>query len=170
MPPQRAKLKESADRAAIEAKGCGAVAATWCRTGAPAGMEEDFDLSGVFPQEERSCRNGDDTDDPDDLETDHSAFVNYEGFDEDTDAVSEVHSFWKKGYLKRFETLEETRKYLGRDPILSRFGCITKTKDGRTKKRIILDLKQSRVTKCTKKAWRTTVSYTHLTLPTKRIV
>ena len=60
--------------------------------------------------------------------------------------------FEKKGYLKSFATLDECEKYLGRKPVLSRFGCIKRVKNGRTKRRIILDLKQSHVTKCTKKS------------------
>ena len=68
--------------------------------------------------------------------------------------LSQQSSYATAGYLKKFNTLEEVKKYLGADPVLSRFGCIVRIKDGRTKKRIILDLKQSKVTSGTRKRWR----------------
>ena len=68
--------------------------------------------------------------------------------------MAAVEGYAKAGYLKVFENLDEVRRYLGGNPTLSRFGCIVRTKDGRTKKRIILDFKQSKVTSGTRRRWR----------------
>ena len=128
----------------------GAHVASWCTIGAPAGIKEQFNLEGVFPPAEDESNE----EEPDTLFCDPDSFTNYEGFDDDDEAVAEVVSFERKGYLKGFGDLDELRQYLHAEPVLSRFGCIVKTKDGRTKKRIILDLKQSSVTGVSKKRWR----------------
>jgi len=44
--------------------------------------------------------------------------------------------------------------YLGETPHLSRFGVVTKVRQGKTKHRVILDVKQSRVKECTAKVHR----------------
>ena len=43
---------------------------------------------------------------------------------------------------------------MGGEPVLSRFAVLTRSKNGRTKRRLILDLKQSGVTACTQQAYR----------------
>ena len=135
---------------AVKAGDIGANTARWCKTGAPAGIEEDFELEGIFP-----VADPEDIENPDELECDPETFTNYDGFDDDQEAVEEILKFKDKQYLKEFDSLADLKTYFnGKDPILSRFGCITRTKNGRLKKRIILDLKQSNITKCTKRKWR----------------
>jgi hypothetical protein len=56
-----------------------------------------------------------------------------------------VKAFADKNFLRRFDSLEECRRFLGGDPILSKLAMITKTKNGRLKRRLVLDSKRSRV-------------------------
>ena len=75
---------------------------------------------------------------------------------EDEEAVEELYSFVRREppMLKVFDNLEECTEYLGGPPVLSRFGVLTRVKDGKVKKRVILDEKQSMITLHTKKTHR----------------
>jgi hypothetical protein len=129
----------------------GAAAAAWVRDGAPAGILSDPLLAGVFPLAELVPG---DVLDPAALEHDLDGFTNYAGIDEDLDVRSQIEAFTAKGYLKEFACLAECTAYLGAPPLLSRFGAITKLRHGKVKKRIILDVKRSRVKECTRKVHR----------------
>ena len=126
-----------------------AFAARWLYEGAPAGLSRPIELSGICADVE------DDSPELDDvaLATDYESFVNYEGVEDNADAAMAISEYHRKGYLRRFNSLEETRQRLGSDPILSKLGCIVKEKvnieTGKiTKKtRIILDCKRSLVSK-----------------------
>ena len=88
---------------------------------------------------------------PELLERDDDVFVNYAGLDDDDDAFDELMSFRDKGYLREHTSLEQCSRDLGGPAILSKFGLIKRMKDGKLKKRIILDLKESSVTKLSAK-------------------
>ena len=123
----------------------GASVAQWCYDRALAGILKHFDLENVSsPSFEDEVLEDSHT-----LETDFTEFVKYEGFEDDNDAVEEIMSFHTKGSLKRSEDLERCKRYLGRPLVLSRFGCIKQMSNGRTKRRMVLDLKRAKVTKCT---------------------
>ena len=49
---------------------------------------------------------------------------------------------------------DEDVKYLGSEPILSRFRVLKRCKGGRLKKRVVLDVKESRVTSITRRTHR----------------
>ena len=129
----------------------GAACVDWLdKTGSPAGLEVDFDLHGIWPTADPTAQ-----DDPDaDLASDFDGFVNYDGFDNDQECFNELWSFVERGKLKAFKNLEECREYLGAEPLLSRFGVLSRTKNGRTKKRIILDCKQSGLSKKTRREFK----------------
>ena len=91
---------------------------------------------------------------PEDLEGDVEIFRNYAGMDEDENVWSQVHEFVEKGFLKAFDSLQECEVYLGGTPVLSRFGQVTKVRFGKLKRRLILDVQQSRVKEGTQKVHR----------------
>ena len=122
--------------------------ADWLTNGAPAGLACGMsDLDRVCPKVEGEEQQLE----PNDLFTHIESFENYTGVDDDPDAVSALHSYRDKGYLAEFATYEELRKFVGAKPVLSKLGCIKRTKFNpdtgtyTTKNRIILDCKQSQV-------------------------
>jgi len=124
-------------------------AAAWTFLGARAGITEDMsDIDAVFP---RSCRSKC-TLNYSELETDFDSFLNYSGVEDDSEACALIRGYRDKGYLAEFASLEDCTAFLGAPPILSKFGCIKKAKidsktgKTKTKLRIILDAKQSRIT------------------------
>jgi hypothetical protein len=129
----------------------GAGAAAWVRSGAPAGILDDPLLAGVFPLS-NDCSG--EVLRPEDLNQDPEGFTNYQGIDDDPEVFAEVEEFARKGYLKRFDDAQSCTRFLGAPPVVSRFGAITKIRNGITKRRIILDVKQSRVKECTRKVHR----------------
>ena len=87
-------------------------------------------------------------------ETDFESFTNYKGFDTDDDAFAELWSFVEGGQLAAYPNLNACKKGVSGTPLLSRFGLITKWKNGKLKKRIILDCKQSGLSKRTRRKYR----------------
>jgi hypothetical protein len=85
---------------------------------------------------------------------DLDVFTNYKGIDENPEVFAQVEEFVSKGYLKQFEDVHSCTKYLGAPPLVSRFGAITKLRNGKLKTRIILDVKQSRIKECIRRVHR----------------
>ena len=146
------------------------------------------------------------------LQCDLQNFRNYQGVEESEITETELLGHLDKGHLAAFDDLESLRAFVHGEPILNKLGLITKTRNGVTKSRMILDTKESWVKHATWKSqrvilprlfdavlrilalmpitfqlqmpptveafvldftdafWQIPVSYTHLTLPTKRIV
>ena len=120
------------------------------RTGTPAGLSTHFNLKGLWPDVPPGKE-----DDPSlDIETDFESFANYEGFDTDDDAFKELMGFVAQSKLRAYPSLAACKRDLGHEPVLSRFGLIVKTKNGKTKRRIILDCKQSGLSKKTARRFR----------------
>ena len=97
--------------------------------------------------------------DPATLFTDHTSFRNYHGVEESEEAAKALQGYIDKGYLTPFDTLEECTQAVGGRPVLSKLGCIVKTKvndlgQAVTKVRIILDAKQSGVTSATERRFK----------------
>ncbi len=121
--------------------------AKWTYEGAPAGIEcQTSELDGVCPSvDESEAQNSID------LATDYDTFENYQGVEEDSEAANAIQQYLSKGYLKKFDSLEELRHFVGGQPVLSKLGCTKKmkfnpdTKQYTQKVRIILDCKQSNV-------------------------
>ena len=51
----------------------------------------------------------------------------------------------QKGWVRKFNSLQDCTAYLGEEPLLSKLGLIVKERNRRAKKRIILDAKASGV-------------------------
>ena len=85
--------------------------------------------------------------------TDFGSFTNYTGVEEDNEAFDALESYYEKGFMLKFRTLDDVERHLGCKPTLSKLGCIKKMKynpdtDQYTyKARIILDCKRSGVSK-----------------------
>jgi len=96
--------------------------AKWTYQGAPAGIEcQTLELDGVCPRV-------DDTEQQAsvDLSTDKDTFENYEGVEDDSEAAVAIDQYLSKGYLMKFDTLEELQQFVGGQPVLSKLGCIKK--------------------------------------------
>ena len=61
----------------------------------------------------------------------------------DEAAIEEIVKHLKAGHLRTYNSIEELAAALGEDPILSKIWVITRTRVGRTKKRVILDTRES---------------------------
>ncbi len=105
--PIRAGLLEAW---AAKAGDPGAVAAQWVRHGAPAGILADPLLAGVLPLADTTI---DEAMDPAELNLDLDGFTNYAGVDLDDEVLAQVEEFVGRGYLKRFDTVEECSAFLG---------------------------------------------------------
>ena len=131
----------------------GEQAARWIFEGAPAGLSMDSSaLDGMFPTVE------DDADfDEISLMTNYETFTNYTGVEEDQEAYDALEGYLSKGFVSKYDTLEEVAKVLGCNPTLSKLGCIKKMKFNvdtgqyTFKARIILDCKRSGVSKMAKR-------------------
>lgn len=146
--PIRAHLLKAWAQAARDP---GAAAADWLLHGAPAGITQLPELEGVFP---RSSGDVNEYLDPAELDYDADGFVNYKGIDEDQVVAEQIAKYRDLGYLQEFDSYERCRNYLGGEPVLSRFGLVVRTKMGKTKKRLILDVKQSQVKYSTRRTHR----------------
>ena len=94
----------------------------WLTKGAPAGLTQNFSaLDTIFPRV-----NPQDKEDFDDLTTDHDGFINYSGVEEDDEAASLIKDYADKDYLEQFDSLEEVRRYVGGDPVVSKLGIVVK--------------------------------------------
>ena len=120
--------------------------ARWTYEGAPAGLQVPTNaLDGVFP-----CVDADEEHTSlDNLATDYGNFQNYTGVEDSSEAFDALEGYARKGYLAKFQTLEEVTSFLGEDPVLSKLGCIVKERTNPDtgqvvkKVRIILDCKRS---------------------------
>ena len=122
----------------------------WCREGAPGGIEVMAPNDGLFPSADSDSQ----MPGLHELHADHDAFTNYRGFDDDDMANDELTSFVDKGMLREFDTYEECKAYLKGEPVESRFGVLERYKDGKLKRRVILDQKMSDITKHTRRTHR----------------
>ena len=125
-------------------------AASWLRLGAPPGVSVDFELNGLLepvgPENALSVE---------ELSADYDSFANYSGVESDPLAVAIIDGHVAKGRFKEFDNLDDLKKFVGGDPIPNKFACIRKSRpDGSTKRRIIMDSKQSRVTEASRKQFR----------------
>ena len=128
---------------AAEASDLGISAVDWLKTGATAGVFPSTSAAdSIFPKDSEPSQEGDLADT---LARTEEEFTNYKGIDQDQDAVKELLGFRDNGDLQSHEDLSSCFKKLGGTVVLSRFGLVIRTRNGKTKKRIILDLKESMI-------------------------
>ena len=101
---------------------------------------------GIFPVVE------DDMDDPELLFTDERL---YNDHDASEHAVEQFEAFARKGYVKEFGSLQELRDHLGEEPVLSELHVLERIKNGKVKRRIILDCKRTGLSRSSARAERT---------------
>ena len=75
----------------------------------------------------------------------------YEAFEADEHAQEEGQRLVKLGFLRQRDNVEQCAQLTGADPVVSKFGLAVKVKNGKTKRRLSLDSKESEVTQCAKK-------------------
>jgi len=123
----------------------------WLTEGTPAGIRVHPVDRGIFP----SVDAADEWENGEDLVTPDEEFTNYSGIDEDEFVWDEIEKFENKGYVTVVDSLDAARHALGsEDPVFSKLGLIVKERDGKVKKRLIVDSKQSRVKHASLKAER----------------
>ena len=89
--------------------------------------------------------------------------TNYSGVEENDEAASLIKDYADKDYLATFNSLEEVRKYVGGDPVVSKLGVVVKwvwnptMHEWKKKVRIILDNKESGVTAKAERTHRSTL-------------
>ena len=77
--------------------------AKWTYQGAPAGIEcQTLELDGVCPRVDETEQQA-----SVDLSTHYDTFENYEGVEDDSEAAVAIDQYLSKGYLMKFDTLEE---------------------------------------------------------------
>ena len=121
----------------------------WLQSGAPAGLRHHIIDKGIFPvyDEEEDAAEGD----PEALSTSYQEFVNYSGVEENEEVATEFRRMHTNKYVKKFASVEEAEVFLGEKPILSKIGVIEKIRNNKKKTRIVVDTKESKVTKATRK-------------------
>ena len=124
--------------------------ARWTWEGTPAGLDADFDvLMPVFPP-----RQTDEVVEELPLDCVVGEHVNYKGVDEDPDVDDIIQNYVDLNYVARLNTYDECVLFVKGKPVLSKIGCITKVSRGKIKKRIIVDAKQSKVSKAARLKFR----------------
>ena len=121
----------------------------WLLHGAPAGIEQDIPSCGIFPEYKGEVDQAEFT--AADLQT-PPEFVNYEGVEESQDAAEELERLVGAGFVHCAQSIQEAREFLnGQDPVLSKIGLIIRTRAGKRKVRMVVDSKQSKVARASKK-------------------
>ncbi|CAK0837579.1 unnamed protein product [Prorocentrum cordatum] len=83
---------------------------------------------------------------PEELATDYGHHQAYRSVEEDDEAWSDIMALVQRGWLRQCGSLGEVAAFLdGEAPVLSKFGIVTKTRNGRIKRRLILDSQVSGV-------------------------
>ena len=91
------------------------------------------------------------------MQTDFDTFAYYDGIEEDSDVADALKRYGGAGHFKCCNSLAKTEKYLGAKPVLTKLGCVKKTRvnptigASSTKTRLTVDSKQSRVTAASKR-------------------
>ena len=101
---------------AHDARDPGATLCSWLTEGAPAGRTVGFEqLDGFFPRVKPGER-----DDPETFTTDHGLFVNDSGVEDDEDVHTMIESFLDKTYFKQLSSLQQAKKCVDGDPVVSK--------------------------------------------------
>ena len=126
-------------------------AAGWPRLGAPAGILLHPQQVGVFPPAVEDA----DIIDPEEAEgtfEDPEQRQSYQSVEDDDHAVEEVARLASLGFIKAAYSVQQCVDMLDGDtPIVSKFGQVVRVKNGKTKRRLVLDSKESQITRCGRK-------------------
>eukprot|EP00435_Cladocopium_sp_Y103_P030056 s3225_g7.t1 len=113
----------------------------WLVDGAPAGISLPIEDPGnIFPPDVEGA-----ADMVPHLLPDHANHHNYTSVDADDAAGPEIQRLIDTGFVKAFGSHGDLTAWVGGQPHLSKLGMITKEKDGKVKRRLILDCKESGV-------------------------
>ena len=106
----------------------------WTYEGAPAGIEcQTSELDGVCPRVDEA-----ESQTSIDLATDYDTFENFQGVEDDSEAAGAIQQYLSKGYLKKFDSLEELQRFVGGQPVLSKLGQSNESvKAARTHKSVL---------------------------------
>eukprot|EP00972_Heterocapsa_arctica_P042887 6322787-Heterocapsa_arctica.AAC.1 len=85
------------------------------------------------------------------LYSDPTVFINYANVEHDEQAAAELVCYAEIGFLRQFDSYKAVVAFLGEEPVLSKIGVIEKIRAGKSKKRIVLDSKQSGVSAASSK-------------------
>ena len=124
----------------------------WLTEGAPAGISMEIeDPAGIFPKSDEY--------DPEVMEQlpDPHSHENYSSVEQDEAAGPEIQRLIATGFVKSFNNYKHFEDWLGAKPHLSKMGMITKEKEGRIKRRLILDCKESGVNRKAQKGGKLTL-------------
>ena len=127
-------------------------AAQWLLHGAPAGITEAVKDCGIFPLYDPTKDTAEV--DASDLHT-QADFANYSGVESDVDVAKEVERIIDQKHVLRFKSVKDATRYLKAKPVLSKIGAIKKVRNGKLKCRMVIDSKQSGISKATRKHERT---------------
>ena len=113
---------------------------TWLKGGSPAGIDAPIKDPGIFPQNDAEPESGDGVD----YFHDPSGHENYKSVEDDPMALVEIQRLIDTGYVKTFDDLDACQEWLGGTPLTSKLAMVTKVRpDGTTKRRLILDCRES---------------------------
>ena len=125
---------------------------TWLKYGAPAGLLVHVEDRGIFPTYDPTLDAAEYQ--PNDLRTEED-FENYPGVDGDPDIFKEVRRILEADYLDQYDDIAAAERALGGTVVLSKIGAIKKWRNFVYKLRMVIDSKQSGVSKATPKRERT---------------
>ena len=75
-------------------------------------------------------------------------------FENDKEVQDEIEEYVKKGYLRRVRGREALVREVGKYPVISNFHVLKRSKNGKVKRRLIIDLRKSGMTARTKRTHR----------------
>jgi len=121
----------------------------WLQLGAPAGIRQAPLDRKIFPVLI------DEMDDPELLGSEEQEYNTKEGDNMEV-LEAKFKEFTNKGYVKAFSSFSELKAFLdGENPVFSEIHVLSKTKNGRTKHRIILDCKKAGLSRSSRRSERT---------------
>ena len=117
----------------------------WLRDGAPAGIEHDIEVVGVFPPSIH----------PPSQDFELTAYSeelkNYDSMEDSPHGDEVLGELVNAGYVIKCKSIDEARRLLDGEPIVSKLALITTEKDGVLKRRLILDCRVSGANSATAK-------------------
>ena len=124
----------------------------WLMEGAPAGIRNRPKDCGIFPPYDASELP--EADNPEELVSVPEDFHNHPLVEQDKAVGPELGRLCDEKYVQSFPSWDALVSYLGENPILSKMAVIVKWKNGKEKKRIVLNTRSSGVSESSAKSER----------------